>query len=386
MRKIGFVFSALVCISALFAFSQNEPAQKEGLIPFELKEHVIFIKGKINDHPEEYNFIVDTGGVTTLDSGTADQLQLKRKGMMVKMNNLDIGNYRIDSIFCVASPVFFKMFETKLGITIHGLIGSDLLDRFKVTLDYRRKTIVLSNDTSVTGDPQKGFLVKFTPHPVNSAPILKCKLNGHFEAEAMVDTGQPYPLVLPADILNKLEISEKGGWIKAKGNIYHWPGTTSRDNYLGRIDSISLGSAEVQNLLTFSAELPSMLSMPLLGRDFLASYITIINYPKDEIRFIPQSGSPIPTNEFSTGLQLHLNDGGKISVCGVWTGSPADKAGVGPGDVIVALNGKALSGSNLVDLLYRLHDDGLREIEIEIKTAQGQRVLQLTKEKLLPER
>jgi C-terminal processing protease CtpA/Prc len=118
----------------------------------------------------------------------------------------------------------------------------------------------------------------------------------------------------------------------------------------------------------------------------LASYITIINYPKDEIRFIPQSRSPIPTNDFSTGLQLHLNDGGKISVRGVWTGSPADKAGVASGDEIVALNGKTLSGSNLVDLLHRLHDDGIREIEIEIKTAEGQRVLQLKKEKLLPER
>jgi len=386
MRKTGFVISTLICIYALFAFSQNEPTQKEGIIPFELKEHVIFIKGKINDHPEEYNFIVDTGGVTMLDSATADKLQLKRNGMMVKMNSLDIGNYRIDSIFCVASPVFFKTFETKLGITIHGLIGSDLLDRFKVSLDYRRKTIVLSNDTSVTGDPQKGFLLKFTHHPVNSAPVLKCKLNGNYEAEAMVDTGQPYPLVLPPDILNKLGILEKGGWIKAKGDIYHWPGTTSRDNYLGRIDSISLGSAEFQNLLAFSAELPSTLSMPLLGRDFLASYITIINYPKDEIRFIPQSGFPIPTNEFSTGLQFHLNDGGMISVRGVWTGSPADKAGVAPGDEIVALNGKTLSGSNLIDLLHRLHDDGIREIEIEIKNAEGRRVLQLKKEKLLPER
>ncbi len=386
MRKTAFVFSVLVFVSALFAYPQNETAHKEGIIPFELKGHIIFIKGKINDHPEEYNFIVDTGGVTMLDSVTADKLQLKRKGTMVKMNSLDIGNYRIDSVFCVASPVLFKMFETYPGVTIHGLIGSDLLDRFKVTLDYHRKTLVLSNDTSVTGDPQKGFLLKFTHHPVNSAPVLKCKLNGNYEAEAMVDTGQPYPLVLPPDILKKLEISEKGGWIKAKGHIYHWPGTTSRDNYLGRIDSISLGSAEVQNLLAFSAELPSVLSMLLLGRDFLASYITIINYPKDEIRFIPQSGSPIPANEFSFGMQVHLNDGGKISVRGVWTGSPADRAGVAPEDEIVSLNGKTLSGSDLFDLLHQLNDSGIREIRMEIKNAEGQRVLHLKKENLLPER
>jgi hypothetical protein len=387
MLKTNIVFIVfLVFISTLFTFPQNVPAQKEGIIPFELKEHIIFVKGKINDHPEEYNFIVDTGGMTMLNDETANKLQLKRLGNMVKMNSLDIGNYRIDSIFCVASPDFFKRFKSG-GVTIHGLIGSDLLDRFKVTLDYRQKTLVLSNDTAVTGDPQKGFLFEFTNNPINSAPMLKCKLNGRLEVEAMVDTGQPFPLVLPLDILNKLELSEKKGWIKAKGNIYQWPFTTSRDNYLGRIDSFATGNLAAQNVLTFSAELPSMLSVPLLGRDFLVPYITIINYPKNEILFILQPIAPasIPTNQYSIGLYPHLDDNGKIVVRGVWTASPADKVGIGPGDEIVALNGNPLTSADLLDLIARLRNDGIKEVNLEIKNAQGRRVFNLKKEMLLAE-
>jgi predicted aspartyl protease len=382
-----FIFVFLVFLSTLFTFPQNVPAQKESIISFELKEHVIFVKGKINGHPEEYNFMVDTGGITMLNDETANKLQLKRRGNQVKMNSLDIGNYRIDSIFCVADPDFFKRFESGIGVTIHGLIGSDLLDRFKVTLDYRQKTLVLSNDTAVTGDPQKGFLFKFKNHPINSAPMLKCKLNGRLEVEAMVDTGQPFPLVLPPDILNKLELSEKKGWIKAKGNIYQWPFTTSRDNYLGRIDSLATGNLEVRNVLTFSAELPSMLSVPLLGRDFLVPYITIINYPKNEILFIPQPISPasIPTNQYSIGLYPHLDDNGKIVVRGVWTASPADQVGIAPGDEIVSLNGNPLTSANLLELLARLRNDDIKEVNLEIKNAQGRRVFNFKKEKLLPE-
>jgi len=376
----------LVFLSTPFIFPQNVPAQKEGIIPFELKEHIIFVKGKINDHPEEYNFIVDTGGLTMLNDEIANKLQLKRRGMMIKMNSLDIGNYRIDSIFCVASPDFFKMFES-MGVTIHGMIGSDLLDRFKVTLDYRQKTLVLSNDTDVTGDPQKGFLFKFTNHPNIFAPMLKCKLNGRLEVEAMVDTGQPYPLVLPPDILNKLGLSDKKGWIKAKGYIYKWPFTTSRDNFLGRIDSLTIENLAAQNVLTFSAELPFMLTVPLLGRDFLAPYITIINYPRDEILFIPQPIAPasMPTNQYSIGLYPHLDENGKIVILGVWTASPADQVGIAPGDEIVSLNGNPLTRANLLELLALLSNDGIKEVSLEIKNAQGRRVFNLKKEKLLPE-
>ena len=381
------IFIFLVFLSTLFTYPQNVPVQKEGIIPFALKDHIILVKGKINDGPEEYNFIVDTGGVTMLNDETAAKLQLKRRGMQVKMNSLDIGNYRIDSIFCLASPDFFKKFESKIGVTIHGLIGSDLLDRFKVTIDYRQKIIVLANDTAVTGDPQKGFLFNFKNHPVNSAPMLKCKLNGRLEVEAMVDTGQPYSLVLPPDILGKLELSEQRGWIKAKGNIYQWPLTTSRDNYLGRIDSFAIGDLKARNVLAFSAELPKMLSAPLLGRDFLVPFITIINYPKNEILFVPQPISPtsMPTNEYSIGLYPHLNDDGKIVVSGIWTASPADKAGIGPGDEIVALNGNPLASADLFELIAQLMNGGIKEVNLEIQNSQGRRVFHLKKEKLLPE-
>ena len=384
-KIVFFIF--LVFLSTLFTYPQNVPVQKEGIIPFALKDHIILVKGKINDGPEEYNFMVDTGGVTMLNDETAAKLQLKRRGMQVKMNSLDIGNYRIDSIFCLASPDFFKRFESKIGVTIHGLIGSDLLDRFKVTIDYRQKILVLANDTAVTGNPQKGFLFNFKNHPVNSAPMLKCKLNGRLEVEAMVDTGQPFSLVLPPDILGKPELSEKRGWIKAKGNIYQWPLTTSRDNYLGRIDAFAAGDLEARNVLTFSAELPNMLSVPLLGRDFLVPYITIINYPKNEILFIPQPIAPvsIPTNQYSIGLYPHLDDNGKIVVRGVWTASPADKVGIGPGDEIIALNGNLLTSEDLSELIARLSNDDIKEVKLEIKNAKGRQVFHLKKAMLLAE-
>lgn len=48
---------------------------------------------------------------------------------------------------------------------------------------------------------------------------------------------------------------------------------------------------------------------------------------------------------------------GKISVIGVFEGSPAEKAGVLPGDVILALNGEKVNASGFSDMAQRMRGD-----------------------------
>jgi C-terminal processing protease CtpA/Prc len=93
----------------------------------------------------------------------------------------------------------------------------------------------------------------------------------------------------------------------------------------------------------------------------------------------------MPTNEYSIGLYPHLNDDGKIVVSGIWTASPADKAGIGPGDEIVALNGNPLASADLFELIAQLMNGDIKEVNLEIQNSQGRRVFHLKKEKLLPE-
>ena len=55
-----------------------------------------------------------------------------------------------------------------------------------------------------------------------------------------------------------------------------------------------------------------MLSMPLIGTDFLFQFKMIINYPKDEMLLIPNTDSHFEDNQFSLGLNLNLSENNEI--------------------------------------------------------------------------
>ena len=99
MRKttIIFILTALFLKGATFA--QQEELAVKGSIPFELKEHLIVIKVKINGSEKHYDLILDTGGLTFIDKEVAKELGLKTRGNMAKMETLEMGEVSIPNIF-----------------------------------------------------------------------------------------------------------------------------------------------------------------------------------------------------------------------------------------------------------------------------------------------
>jgi len=130
--------------------------------------HLMTVLVKINDSPKEFNFAVDTGGATFVDKGVADELGLKQLGSQAKINTLHLPGFPIENVFCFTTFDFSHL--KAVGVPVHGIIGSNLLERFKVTFDYRAGMIVLSEGTEVLEKPEKGMLLKFRKHPVNNAP------------------------------------------------------------------------------------------------------------------------------------------------------------------------------------------------------------------------
>ena len=169
---------------------------KNGTIPFRMVGHLMTVLVKINDSPKEFNFVVDTGGATFVDKGVADELGLKQAGPQAKINTLHLPGFPIENVFCFTTFDFSHL--KAVGAPVHGIIGSTLLERFKVIFDYRTGTINLSEDTEGLDKPEKGILLKFRNHPVNNAPLVEMEINGK-TVEAMIDTGQPNPLVLPIE-------------------------------------------------------------------------------------------------------------------------------------------------------------------------------------------
>jgi len=261
------------------------------------------------------------------------------------------------------------------------MIGSNLLEQYKVIFDFRAYTLTLSDDVRPLVRPMNGLYMTFRNHPVNNAPMVKLCI-GPRQVESMIDTGQPYALVIPmTDFAQYRELLGSQA-IKSKGLMKRWPGTVADFNYLARFDTITMSSAELRNVICLFAEVPKPLSVPYIGVDLLSQYKMTINYPTDQLTMVPYADGTAKDNVFSTGIYPEVSDRGDIVIAGIWIASPGDKAELQVGDVIASYNGETAAPADLTQLRYLLSDDTVTSIVFEIMNPHGKRQVTLQKETL----
>ena len=381
MKKTVISTFLIAFLSSTAAFAQVENRPVKGAIPFDLMEHLIVIKGKINGSAKLYNFVLDTGGLTFIDRKVAEELGLKIRGNMAKMDTLAMGEVSIPNIFAFMGFDFHK-FE-RYGIPLSGIIGSDLLERFKVAIDYRNQRVILSPDQEDSKESAAAYRVKFTSHQINHAPMIDCLINDTISLKAMVDTGQPYSVVFPFDYLDSLGLRDDPSLVRSKGVIIDWPGTKTKDVYLGRIGQWTQGGLQTRDLMCLFAELPALLSVPLLGKDYLSQFLMTIDYPSHEILFVPYEGASFVKDLFSFGLNLGKGENDAVIVDGLWTGGPSDKAGIKVGEEIIACNGRPVNGDTILQLRHLISDEKVEEVRLVFKNEDTRREVLLRKEMLL---
>ncbi|MFC2157863.1 PDZ domain-containing protein [Acidobacteriota bacterium] len=351
----------------------------EGEIPFRLLGHLMTVTVKINDSPKEFNFVIDTGGAMFVSKDVADTLGLKQMGPQAKINTLHLPGFQIENIFCYTT-FDFTLFNS-LSIPIHGIIGSTLLERYRVIFDFESKTMALSEGPFILEYPTDSIRLKFRNHPVNNAPLIELRINGK-TLDAMIDTGQPYAIVLPIDTFKNYYPEDFSGLLKSRGLMEKWPTTKITYNYLGRLNRVEVGDMKFAKILCLFGDLPRQLSMPLIGSDFLSQFRIYIDFPKDEIVLIPNSHFRLKDNLFSIGLNVGLSEDNEVFVEGIWENSPADKSGILVGDRIISYNSEKVSPDNLLKLQNALYNDKVDTIEFEI-VSRGKKRSVLLKKTLL---
>jgi hypothetical protein len=381
MKNIFISTFLIAFLSCTVAFTQVENRPVKGAIPFEFREHLIVIEGMINGSAKSYNFILDTGGLTFIDRKVAEELGLKIRGNMAKMDTLVMGEVSIPNIFAFMG-FEFKKFE-RYGISLSGIIGSNLLERFKVAIDYRNQRVILSPDQEDSKESARGYRVKFTSHQVNHAPMIDCLINDTISLKAMVDTGQPYSVVFPLDYLDSMGLRDDPSLVRSKGVVIDWPGTKTKDVYLGRIGRWTQSGLQIQDLMCLFAELPALLSVPLLGKDYLSQFLMTIDYPNHEILFVLYEDASFVKDLFSFGLNLGKGENNTIIVDGLWAGGPSDKAGIKVGEEIIACNGRPFNGDTIFQLRQLVSDETEEGVNLVVKNDKARREVLLHKEKLL---
>jgi hypothetical protein len=345
----------LLMFSFLYAGAQNNSfdfnAKKLTEFTFqELIGGVILVKAKLNDSPEDLNFILDTGsGAISLDSVTAanNKIPQKPSGKTVRgiagikevdyspNNTLTIHGLKIDSLDFYIND--YEILSGVYGIKIDGIIGYSFFKRYIVKVNFDSSKIGIFSIGNIKY-PKHGTILhpKFSALPIQRLYLQdKREINGNL----YVDTGAGLCLLLS----KQFESDSSFLSFKRKPVSVQVQGLGGKKRLLLTvIKKFKIGPYQFRKVPTtilddeFNAlSYPSIIG--LIGNDLLRRFNLVINYASREIHIVANSHYKDDFDYSYTGVNLYFENG-LIIADDVIEGSPAFFGGLKRDDIIVAVN------------------------------------------------
>ncbi|MCE1245374.1 MAG: aspartyl protease family protein [Firmicutes bacterium] len=384
MKKLAIVLIMVFGLLIAPVFSQEPkinipaPLEKDCVVKFDLARHFIIVKVRMGSNGKEKNFIFDTGvnvnivdpsaleGVNSVKVGEApvtDTTDTKGKMGVFVVESMSLGNCMARNE--VVSTTDLSLLSKMTGIKIDGLLGDNFIRNYRVTIDYKTKTLILSNDTKpVTGK----YVIKADGRPPFTTITLKGKDGGDPGAilqsgsiGAIIDTGA-YDVYFPYPAIENLKL-DKGRFITGKGSMTGGLLGKSSKDIAADIPSMTIGGVlEIKDHPVLS----NQSEKALVGYVLLSRFHVVLDYPAGMIILTPYENEKTDTNIHSFGMGLLKNEKGEATVTGVWIGAQADKAGIEPGDIISEINGKMTTSYTQNELSNMMMDDTIRKIKVKV--------------------
>jgi hypothetical protein len=239
----------------------------------------------------------------------------------------------------------YFQFEEFAGINIQGIIGSDLFRRFVVQIDYRRQKIILIDPSKFEppGSKYKKLDIEIYRHKPYIYAQTQMQNDSSFTAKLLLDSGASLPLLLYTDTNEAISIPPK----VIRSNIAMGLGGFI-EGYLGRIQEIQIDEFVLNDVVTnFQDLMVDVDSLKLndrngiIGNRILNRFTVIIDYIREDVYLKPRSKFNRKFKYDRSGMTIITSgkDLNVYSVTRVIPDSPADEAGVEPGDEIRAVNG-----------------------------------------------
>lgn len=214
-------------------------------VPFEYADNEIVVKCRVNNS-EDVDFLFDTGASDTIiDRRIAAQNFLAKQDKfdiagysgVVQANRSELKRFEIGALVLNDVPVRvldMSAQSRQMGRQIAGIIGTNIISQFLVTIDYGKPKLVFE-DLETAARPVKAANVPFT---FRQLPYIKVALNGRDEQLLLVDTGAAFNH-LPTSVAQRHVQGDPA-------NVRHVTEATGLDGrpvQLGRVvmDSVGLG-------------------------------------------------------------------------------------------------------------------------------------------------
>jgi hypothetical protein len=245
-----------------------------------------------------------------------------------------------------------------LGADVQGILGYELFSRFIVTIDYEKKELVLTRpekfkrkksmqQLKISVEDTKPYIV--TRVDTNDSTSVKVKL--------LIDSGASHGLILEPDSNDTLRVPPLyvnsiigrglGGVITGK---------------IGRISAVDLGKYDVKNVIanfpdpnSYMDTLKTSRSIKrngAIGGEILSRFDVTFDFPSEYIYLRKNSQFKKKFFYNMSGLTLKAK-GSRLQhfeITDVREKSPAEEAGILPGDLVITINGLLTSALDLNQL------------------------------------
>jgi hypothetical protein len=380
MRKILFLvlcyFTVCSSLSAQVPDLILRKNAKKAEVPFEYENGFIVVQVVFNNiFP--LKFILDTGAEHTIltKREITDLLQIDYQRRFVIMGSdlkTELGAYLVRGIVLTMGNMYLSnrsmlvleddyfSFDEFAGLDVHGIIGADLLRRFVVMIDYRKKTVTFYDPSKFTLPHgkftelqvelhrNKPYIYTHTDLPRDTSAQLKYLMDTGASVALMMYTITDTLLQLPEQFIRSNIGMGLGGFI---------------EGFVGRTPAIDLGETTLQEVVTnYQDFLPTMDSAyfnernGLIGNQILSRFTIIVDYIKGKVYVEPTSRAKRRFKYDRSGLALvasgaQLED---ITVFAVTPATPAAEAGMQKGDIIKKINGVPTGFTGLQGVINRL--------------------------------
>ena len=313
---------------------------------------IILGKALLNGFPDSLNFIFDTGcGGVSLDSATAEHYHLapetnlnyirgiagKCHQKLLQGMTLSVAGIKLDSLTMQVSD--YDILSSVYGEKIDGILGYSFFSRYLVYIDYDSAKMDVYTKGPVRY-PRGGFLL----HPrLYGLPMMEGRITDarDIRSRFYFDTGAGLCLLFSSEFTadsvvfgpkRKKPFRTQGAGLGGK-----------TDMQLTTLKTFSIGPFHFKQIPTYifddSYDVTSYPQLGgLIGNDLLRRFNLIVNYARSEIYILPNASYDSPFDYSYSGLTIGLVQG-RVLIIGVMPGSPAEKAGLREGDMILEVNG-----------------------------------------------
>ena len=333
---------------------------------FQLHNNHIYADVAVNGHGPML-FIFDTGGHDILEHATAQALGVKVEGAMpgtgvgdqaqafglAKVDTLKVG----DATFTnqVFGALDFIPHEVE-GVPMQGMVGFEVFKRFVTRIDYGRHVITLTDPNAFD--------------PAGAGTPVKFVFNG--ELPQVAGTFEGIPATFDIDTGARDEITLTSPFVQANGlRAKHPVGVEAVDGwgvggparaYVTRGAELTLGEVKVPGVVAaLSTQTKGAFASASysgnVGGGLLKRFVVTFDYGHQVMYLKPLPQPLVDVGGFDrAGMWINGAPDG-FQVMDVTASGAAHAAGLEPGDVITAVDGRPATAIAIYDLRARLRNE-----------------------------